>query len=132
MSNPKDSEYDPIGIATRRRTLGDAHVDRTQANVTDFDRDFQQYITQYAWGGVWSRPGLPPRIRSLLTVSLLAALGREEELKLHLRATANTGATPDDIKEALFHVAVYAGVPAANTAFRLAKEILAERTKEKK
>ncbi|HLH78599.1 MAG TPA: 4-carboxymuconolactone decarboxylase [Candidatus Binataceae bacterium] len=126
MASPKDALYDPTGIKMRRQVLGDAHVDRALNNATDFDQEFHQYITKYAWGEVWARPELPPRIRSLITIALLAALGREEELRLHLRASANTGATAGDVKQALFHVAIYAGVPAANTAFRIAKEIFTE------
>ncbi len=115
------------GMAVRRQVLGDAHVDRAQAAQTGFDEDFQRFITEGAWGSLWTRPGLQRRERSLVTLALLAALGHEEEFALHVRATANTGATPDDIKEALLHVAVYAGVPAANKCFRLAKQVLAER-----
>ena len=110
-----------IGMQTRRAVLGDAHVDRAEAAKTPFDADFQAFITEGAWGSVWSRPGLTKRERSLITIALLAALGHDEEVAMHVRATANTGATPDDIKEALLHVAVYAGVPAANWAFRIAK-----------
>jgi 4-carboxymuconolactone decarboxylase len=110
-----------IGMQTRRAVLGDAHVDRAEAAKTPFDADFQAFITEGAWGSVWSRPGLTKRERSLITIALLAALGHDEEVAMHVRATANTGATPDDIKEALLHVAVYAGVPAANRAFRIAK-----------
>lgn len=110
-----------IGMQTRRAVLGDAHVDRAEAAKTPFDADFQAFITEGAWGSVWSRPGLTKRERSLITIALLAALGHDEEVAMHVRATANTGATPDDIKEALLHVAVYAGVPAANRAFRMAK-----------
>lgn len=105
----------------RRQVLGDAHVDRSQARETPFDADFQRYITETAWGAVWARPGLDTHTRSLLTVTILAALGREHELALHLRATRNTGVTPEEIAEALLHVAVYAGVPAANSAFAIAK-----------
>jgi 4-carboxymuconolactone decarboxylase len=111
------------GMKVRREVLGDAHVDRSLANATDFDRDFQRWITETAWGGVWSRPGLDRRTRSLITVAILAALGREE-LALHLRASKNTGCTSEEIAEVLMHVAVYAGVPAANSAFALAKTIL--------
>lgn len=114
------------GMATRRRVLGDAHVDRASAAATAFDAAFQAFITEGAWGTVWSDPTLTPRERSLVTLALLAALGHEEELALHLRATRNTGASPDDIRAAFMHVAVYAGVPAANSAFRLAKQVLAE------
>ena len=115
------------GMATRRSVLGDAHVDGATARKTPFDEDFQSFITEGAWGTVWSRPGISKRERSMLTLALLAAMGHDEELAMHVRATANTGATPDDIKEVLLHVAVYAGVPAANRAFRIAKEELAKR-----
>lgn len=115
------------GMATRRAVLGDAHVDAATARQTAFDEDFQGFITEGAWGSVWSRPGLSKRERSLLTIALLAALGHDEEVAMHVRATVNTGCSPDDIKEALLHVAVYAGVPAANRAFRIAKEELAKR-----
>ena len=111
-------------MKVRRAVLGDAHVDRAEAAKTPFDEDFQRFITEGAWGSVWSRPGLTRRERSLLTITLLAALGHDEELAMHLRATANTGASPDDIKEALLHVAVYAGVPAANRAIKIAKSVL--------
>lgn len=121
-----DRSYE--GMRTRRRVLGDAHVDRAQARTTEFDRPFQEFITSSAWGGVWSRPQLTHRERSMLTIALLAALGHHEELALHLRATANTGATAEDIREALLHVAVYAGVPAANSAFAIAKAVFAERS----
>lgn len=105
--------------------LGDAHVDRAEARTTAFDADFQRFITEGAWGSVWARPGLDRRTRSLLVIALMAALGHEEELAMHLRATRNTGATREDVKEALLMVAVYAGVPAANTAIRIAKEVYA-------
>ena len=114
------------GVATRRAVLGDAHVDRAQANTTAFDADFQAFITEGAWGSVWSRPGLSRRERSMITIALLAALGHDEEVAMHIRATANTGASMDDVKEALLHVAVYAGVPAANRAFRTAKQAFRE------
>jgi len=116
-----------LGMATRRAVLGDPHVDRADSGKTAFDADFQAFITEGAWGSVWSRPGLTRRERSLVTIALLAALGHDEEVAMHVRATANTGASPEDIKEALLHVAVYAGVPAANRAFRIAKEELARR-----
>lgn len=122
-----DDSYEQ-GMATRRAVLGDAHVDRAEANKTDFDADFQQYITKNAWGSVWSRPGLTHRERSLITIALLAALGHDEELAMHLRATRNTGATPDDVKEVLLHTAVYAGVPVTNGAMKLAKTIFSEDT----
>lgn len=111
----------------RRAVLGDDHVDRAEARKTDFDADFQDFITEGAWGSLWSRAGLTRRERSLLTIALLAAQGHDEELALHVRATRNTGAAPCDIKEALLHVAVYAGVPAANRAFSVAKRVLDEK-----
>ncbi len=114
------------GMATRRSVLGDAHVNRAEANKNPFDADFQTYITENAWGAVWSRPGLTKRERSLITLSILCALGHHEEIILHLRATMNTGATREDVREMLMHVAVYAGVPAANTAYRIAKQVYAE------
>jgi 4-carboxymuconolactone decarboxylase len=114
------------GMVARRSVLGDHHVDRAEATKTAFDADFQDFITEGAWGSVWSRPGLSKRERSLITIALLAALGHDEEVAMHVRATANTGASPDDIKEALLHVAVYAGVPAANRAFKIAKRELAQ------
>lgn len=113
------------GMRVRREVLGDAHVERARAQATDLDADFQRFITETAWGAVWSRPDLDRRTRSLVTVAILAALGRHDELALHLRATRNTGASPHDIAETLLHVAVYAGVPAANSAFALAKSVLA-------
>lgn len=120
-----DDRYEQ-GMRVRRRVLGDAHVDRAQARTTALDADFQRFITEGAWGSVWSREGASPRERSMLTIALLAALGHWEELAMHIRATRNTGASVDDIREALFHVAVYAGVPAANRAFAVAKEVLNE------
>jgi 4-carboxymuconolactone decarboxylase len=111
------------GMKVRRSVLGDAHVDRAEARKTPFDADFQRFITEGAWGSVWSRPGLDKRTRSLLVIALMAALGHEEELAMHIRATRNTGATREDIKEVLLMVAVYAGVPAANTAVRIAKDV---------
>jgi 4-carboxymuconolactone decarboxylase len=120
-----DDRYED-GMRVRREVLGDAHVDRALANQTGFDADFQRFITETAWGSVWARPGLDRRTRSLVTVAMLAALGREDELALHLRATRNTGVTPAEIQEALLQVAVYAGVPAANSAFAVAKRVLNE------
>lgn len=115
-----------LGLTVRRSVLGDSHVDRAEAASTDFDRPFQQFITETAWGTVWARPGWSKRERSIVTLALLAALGHDEEVALHIRATANTGASREDICEAFLHVAVYAGVPAANRAFRIAKDVLAE------
>ena len=114
------------GMATRRSVLGDAHVDRAEALKNEIDVDFQTFITEGAWGSVWSRPGLSKRERSMITIALLAALGHDEEVAMHVRATANTGATLDDVKEALLHVAIYAGVPAANRAFKVAKRAYKE------
>jgi len=119
------------GLAVRRRVLGEAHVKRALENATEFDADFQEMITRHAWGDIWTRPGLDLRLRSLITIAMLATLGRHEELDLHVRATHNTGATPDDVKEVLMQVAVYAGAPAAVSAFRIAKTALAEIAKER-
>lgn len=113
------------GMATRRRVLGDAHVDRAEAAKTPFDATFQTLITESAWGTVWARDTITPRERSMLTIALLAGLGNDHELAMHLRATANTGATPEDVMEALLHVAIYAGVPRANHAIKIAKETFA-------
>ena len=117
---------DSPAMKTRRSVLGDAHVDRAEAAKTAFDAPFQALITEAAWGRVWSRPDISKRERSMLTIALLAALGHDEELAMHVRATASTGASADDIREALLHVAIYAGVPAANRAFKVAKRALAE------
>ena len=114
------------GRKIRREVMGDAYVKRSEANQTDFDADFIRFITETAWGSVWSRGGLDMRTRHLVTLTVLASLGREHELELHLRATPNTGVTPDDVKEIFHQVAVYAGVPAANSAFGIAKRIFAE------
>ena len=114
-----------VGLKVRRSVLGESHVDRAEARKTAFDEDFQRFITEGAWGSVWARPGLDKRTRSMLVIALMAALGHEEELAMHIRATRNTGATREDVKEALLMVAVYAGVPAANTAIRIAKEVYA-------
>jgi 4-carboxymuconolactone decarboxylase len=119
------------GMATRRAVLGAAHVDRATAAMTEFDAPFQAFITEGAWGSVWSRPELTRRERSLITIALLAALGHDEEVAMHARATANTGATPEDVREALLHVAVYAGVPAANRAFKIVKKTLADMAAER-
>src|SRR3954447_2342631 len=118
-----ESRYN-TGARVRREVLGDAHVDRAQARQTSLDADFQRLITEMAWGSVWARPELDRRTRSLITIGILSALGRADELALHIRATANTGATASEIAEALLHVAIYAGVPAANTAFAIAKAAL--------
>ncbi len=126
MTTSEKGERYALGLSTRRSVLGGAHVDRATAAMTEFDEPFQTFITEGAWGSVWSRPQLTHRERSLITLALLAALGHDEEVAMHVRATANTGATPEDIREALLHVAVYAGVPAANRAFKIARTIFAE------
>ncbi|RUY91259.1 MULTISPECIES: 4-carboxymuconolactone decarboxylase [unclassified Mesorhizobium] len=114
------------GLAVRRSVLGDRHVERAEVAATDFDQPFQELITEAAWGTVWARPGLTRRERSIVTLALLAALGHDEEVAMHVRATVNTGASRDDICEAFLHVAIYAGVPAANRAFRIAKDVFSE------
>jgi 4-carboxymuconolactone decarboxylase len=114
------------GMKIRREVLGDAHVDRAEVNKTSFDTDFQRFITETAWGMVWARPGLDRRTRHLLTLAMLAALGKEHEFAMHVRASRNTGVTMDEIKEILLQVAVYAGVPAANSAIAAAKRVIAE------
>lgn len=119
------SDLSARGTATRRRVLGDAHVDRSTSAATPFDAPFQALITDAAWGHVWSRDTITARERSMLTIALLAGLGNDHELALHLRATRNTGASEADVAEALLHVAIYAGVPRANTAFRIARETFA-------
>jgi 3-oxoadipate enol-lactonase/4-carboxymuconolactone decarboxylase len=124
--SPAIADYFEAGMNVRKQVLGEAHVARASAAITDLDRDFQTFITRTAWGSVWTRPGLDRRTRSLLTIAMMAALGHEEELKLHLRASKNTGASPADIAEVLLQVAVYGGVPAANSAFRHAKQIFGE------
>jgi 4-carboxymuconolactone decarboxylase len=115
-----------VGMATRRAVLGDAHVDRAEAAKTDFDRPFQDLITEAAWGHVWSRPNWSKRERSMVTIALLAALGHYDEVAMHVRATANTGASREDICEAMLHVAIYAGVPAANHAIKIIKQVFDE------
>jgi 4-carboxymuconolactone decarboxylase len=117
------------GMKVRREVLGDAHVDRATEKATPFTADFQELITKYAWGEIWSRPGLDRKTRSCITLAALVALGREHELPLHVRAALRNGLTADEIKEVLLHTAVYAGVPAANAAFAIAQEVLAEEGK---
>jgi 4-carboxymuconolactone decarboxylase len=112
------------GMTVRRAVLGDAHVDRATAATTDFTADFQDLITRYAWGDIWSRPGLDRRTRSYITLAMLAAMGHDEELAMHVRAALGNGLSADEIKEVLLQVAIYAGVPAANRAFRVAQQAL--------
>jgi 4-carboxymuconolactone decarboxylase len=120
---------DPLherGMEVRREVLGDDHVDRAGAATTRFTADFQDFITRYAWGSVWARDGLDRRTRSCLTLALLAALGREGELEMHVRAALRVGLSPDEIREVFLHTAIYAGVPAANSAFAIAQRVLEE------
>ena len=123
---PRDADLAAAGARVRTEVLGADHVARATAGATDLDRDFQAYLTHAAWGGVWARPHLDRRTRSIITVALLAGLGREHELALHIRAMKRTGASPADLTELLLHVAVYAGVPAANAAMRVAKQVAEE------
>jgi 4-carboxymuconolactone decarboxylase len=121
-----DEERREQGMRVRREVLGDEHVERAVAGTTGFTADFQDLITRYAWGEIWSRPGLDRRTRSMLTLTALTALGQDHELALHVRAARRNGLTADEIKEVLLHAAVYCGVPAANRAFAVAQEVLAE------
>ena len=114
------------GMRIRREVLGDEHVDRAVERTTDFTRDFQDLITRYAWGEIWARPGLDRRTRSCITLTALVALGRDEELALHVRAALRNGLTRDEIKEVLLQAAIYCGVPAANAAFAVAQRVLDE------
>jgi 4-carboxymuconolactone decarboxylase len=118
-----DNQRHEKGMQVRRAVLGDAHVDAAQANRTAFNEEFQSLITRYAWGEVWDRPGLPRHTRSLLTIAMMVALNRPDELKMHLRAARNNGVTVDQIKEVLLQTAIYCGLPAANNAFHLAAEV---------
>ena len=114
------------GMQVRREVLGDEHVDRAIEGTTPFTADFQDLITRYAWGEIWTRPGLDRRTRSCITLGMLVALGREEELAMHVRAALRVGVTPDEIAEVLLHSAIYCGVPAANSAFKVAQRVLEE------
>lgn len=120
------SEAHERGMEVRRAVLGDEHVDRAVAGTTDFTADFQDLITRYAWGEIWTRPGLDRRTRSCITLTALVAGGQEKELAMHVRAALRNGLTPDEIKEVLLQTAIYCGVPAANSAFAVAQEVLAE------
>ena len=119
------TRYDD-GMEVRREVLGDEHVERATSNATEFTRDFQQLITEYAWGTIWTRPGLDRRSRSLITLTALVARGHHEELAMHVRAALRNGLTVDEIKETLLQTAIYCGVPDANTAFRIAQRVLDE------
>ncbi len=114
------------GMKVRRAVLGDAHVDRTLTHRNEFNTEFQELITRYAWGEIWTRPGLPRHTRSLLTIAMMIALNRADEFKLHIRAAFNNGVTRDQIKEVIMQAAIYCGVPAANTAFHLAEDVFAQ------
>jgi 4-carboxymuconolactone decarboxylase len=120
-----DPEHD-AGMRVRREVLGDAHVDRAAEAATPFTAPFQEFITRYAWGGVWTREALDRRTRSCITLAVLTALGREHEIALHVRAARRNGLTDEEIGEVLLHTAVYAGVPAANAAFAIAQRVFAE------
>jgi 4-carboxymuconolactone decarboxylase len=121
-----DSDFDR-GMEVRREVLGDAHVDAAVARTTPFTEDFQELITRYAWGAIWARPALDRRTRSCITLAMLVALGREEELEMHVRASLRNGVTADEIKEVLLQCAIYCGVPAANGAFAIARRVLDEK-----
>ena len=123
-SDPDDQRRSDQGMAARRAVLGDPHVDRATAATTGFTADFQDLITRYAWGEIWSRPGLDRRTRSCITLAMLATLGHDEELAMHVRAALRNGLTADEIKEVLLQVAIYSGVPAANRAFKVAQQAL--------
>ena len=122
-----ERERHEAGMRVRRSVLGDEHVERAEASKTELDVDFQDLITRYAWGEVWTRAGLPLHTRSLLAIGLMVALNRSEDLSIHMRAAANTGVTIEEISEVLLQCAIYCGVPAANSAFAIAKEVFSER-----
>ena len=114
------------GITVRSEVLGEQHVNRSLEHLNDFNADFQNFISRFAWGDVWSRPGMPRHTRSLVTIAVLLALGRADELRMHLRACFNNGVTKDDLKELILHCSLYAGLPAANAAMHMAEEVFAE------
>jgi 4-carboxymuconolactone decarboxylase len=121
-----DRKRHDAGMKVRRAVLGDAHVDRTVKNRNAFNEEYQDLITRYAWGEIWTRPGLPRHTRSLVTLALMVALNRGDEFKMHVRAALNNGVSRDEIKELLLQCAIYAGVPAANSAFHMAQEVMSE------
>lgn len=121
-----DRERHAQGMKIRRAVLGDAHVNRAEKNKNAFNEDFQDLITRYAWGEIWSRPGLARHTRSCITIAMMVALNRNDELRMHIRAAFNNGLTREEIKEVLLQTAIYCGVPAANTAFHIAGEVFAE------
>ena len=114
------------GLATRREVLGKEHVDRAQANLSEFNAPFQEFITRYAWGEIWERAGLTRRERSLITLAMLVALNREPEFRMHIRAALNNGVTPEEIREVLIHAGIYCGLPAANGAIQAAEQVIKE------
>jgi 4-carboxymuconolactone decarboxylase len=124
-----DEEHLQQGFNIRRAVLGDAHVNRAEASKTELNTDFQNFITRYAWGEIWARPGLTRHTRSLITIAMLIALNRSDELKMHLSAAFSNGVTEDEIKEVIMHTSIYCGLPAANSAFHLAAEIFQARQK---
>ena len=121
-----DRDRHKQGMALRRAVLGDAHVDRSVASTNDFNRDFLDLISRYAWGEIWARPGLPRSTRSLIVIATMVALNRTEELRMHIRAAFNNGVTREEIKEVLLQAAIYCGVPAANSAFHAAEQVFTE------
>jgi 4-carboxymuconolactone decarboxylase len=129
MTVMDDAERYKQGMKIRRAVLGDEHVDRAVATITDFNRDFQDFITRNAWGEIWARPGLPRHTRSLLTIAMMVALNRGEEFRMHVKAALNNQVTRDEIKEVLLQSAIYCGVPAANSAFHIAGEVFKEMEK---
>ncbi|KFC82266.1 4-carboxymuconolactone decarboxylase [Buttiauxella agrestis] len=122
----KDEEHYQQGMEVRRAVLGDSHVDRTLSQLTPLNDEFQNFITRYAWGDIWTRPGLERHTRSMITIAMLIALNREAELKMHLRAAFNNGVTRDELKELLMHSALYCGLPAANATMHLAQQVFDE------
>ena len=123
----QDEERYHQGMAVRRAVLGDAHVDRTVENLTPLNEEFQHFITRYAWGDIWSRPGLDRHTRSMITIAMLIALNREAELKMHLNAAFNNGVTREELKELIMHSALYCGLPAANATLHLAQQVFDQR-----
>ncbi|EQB7864928.1 4-carboxymuconolactone decarboxylase [Citrobacter amalonaticus] len=123
----QDEERYQQGMAVRRAVLGDAHVDRTVQNLTPLNEEFQHFITRYAWGDIWSRPGLDRHMRSMITIAMLIALNREAELKMHLNAAFNNGVTREELKELIMHSALYCGLPAANATLHLAQQVFDQR-----
>jgi 4-carboxymuconolactone decarboxylase len=122
----EENERHQKGLETRREVLGREHVDRAQANLSEFNAPFQEFITRYAWGEIWERAGLTRRERSLITLAMLVALNREAEFRMHIRAALNNGVTPEEIREVLIHAGIYCGLPAANAAIQAAEQVIRE------